>query len=83
MAHAGLRGDGTGSGRMYSDQQERAFVDLAWQPKLTRSASKGRASQKLCCWSNSKICKCLCWSGYSLVQPLLARRVSLAGKDHP
>ena len=26
---------------------------------------------------------CLCWSGYSLVRPLLARRVSLAGKDHP
>ena len=68
---------------MYLAQQDWAFVDLAWQPKLTRSASKGRASQKLCCWSNSKICKCLCWSGYSLVQPLLARRVSLAGKDHP
>ena len=27
---------------MYSAQQERAFVDLAWPPKLTRSASKGR-----------------------------------------
>ena len=68
---------------MYSAQQEWAFVDLAWPPKLTRSASKGHASQKSCCWSNSIICMWLCWSGYSLVRPLLALRVSLADKDHP
>ena len=68
---------------MYPAQQERAFFDLAWHPKLTRRASKGRASQKSCCWSNSIICIWLCWSGYSLVRPLLTRRVGLAGKDHP
>jgi hypothetical protein len=58
-------------------------VVVCIRPKLTSSASKGRASQKSRCWSNSKICMWLCWSGDSLVRPLLALRVSLAGKDHP
>ena len=32
-------GDGIGSGRMHPAQQERVFVDLAWQPKLVESRS--------------------------------------------
>ena len=36
------------------------------------------ASQKSCCWSNSINCIWLCWSSYSLMRPLLARRFSLA-----
>jgi hypothetical protein len=67
LTHAGFRGDG---------------ISLAWALESRAFGPRTIVLEKTTPESGMSH-MCLCWRGYSLVRPLLARRVSLAGKDHP
>ena len=57
--------------------------ELSDEPKLIRSASKGRISDQLFHHKHLQFNMLHPTAGPLGRSPLLARRVSLAGKDHP